>query len=98
MQGKMVGSVALNLRFKAAVQEIIPAHKWETFKSSRAMTQASIQFEEEIKKTFHGDLDEEYYVNFPRGGLDDDPANNLESNEWRMTGYDLHDPRLLIMG
>lgn len=38
------------------------------------------QFDKTIKTAFRGDLDEDYYVNFPRVKLEDDLPNRLEAN------------------
>lgn len=81
----MVGSIALNRRFKAAVEEIIPSDRWNELKSSKAMTGASLQFENEVKRSFDGDLDEEYWVKFRGANLEDDLDKNLSSDEWKMT-------------
>ncbi|KAJ3498448.1 hypothetical protein NLG97_g1113 [Lecanicillium saksenae] len=89
--GAMVGSIALNRRFKAAVEEIIPGDRWNELKSSKAMTGASLQFENEVKRSFDGNLDEEYWVKFRGANLEDDPEKNLNSDEWTMTGADVKD-------
>ncbi|KAM3506928.1 hypothetical protein MY11210_007359 [Beauveria gryllotalpidicola] len=87
--GDTVGSIALNRRFKAAVEELIPSDRWQKFKDSRAMVKASQQFENEIKLEFSGDLNEEFYVDLPGADLEDDPEKGLLGNEWKMTGLDV---------
>lgn len=82
----MIGSIALNRGFKAAVERVVPKHKWQELKDSRGMIKASQQFENEIKPGFTGDLDEEYYVSFPRASFGEDEEKGLMGNEWRMTG------------
>ncbi|KAG8165646.1 hypothetical protein KVR01_004198 [Diaporthe batatas] len=42
-----------------------------------------------VKRSFHGDSEEEYFLNFPMANLEDKPDHGLQSNCWRMTGEDL---------
>ncbi|KAG5996744.1 hypothetical protein E4U52_005960 [Claviceps spartinae] len=78
--GGMAGSLGLNERFA----ESLP--RW---RSSKAWSFAERQFDQEIKKAFNGELDEEYYVNFPMAELWDDKDSNLVSNTWKLTGHEL---------
>ncbi|KAM3463486.1 hypothetical protein MY5147_009661 [Beauveria neobassiana] len=87
--GDTVGSIALNRRFKAVLEALIPSDRWQKFKDSRAMVKASQQFENEIKLEFSGDLNEEFYVDLPGADLDDIPEKGLLGNEWKMTGRDV---------
>ncbi|OAA40481.1 Hsp70 family chaperone [Beauveria brongniartii RCEF 3172] len=87
--GDMVGSIALNRRFKTAVKELIPSDRWQKFKASRAMVRASQEFENHIKLDFSGDLKKEFYVDLPGAHLEDDPDKGLVGNEWKMTGSDV---------
>ncbi|KAG6141552.1 hypothetical protein E4U38_006670 [Claviceps purpurea] len=87
--GGMAGSLGLNERFASAVEELVGDHQWLELKSSKAWSFAERQFDQEIKKAFNGELEEEYYVNFPMGGLDDDKDSNLVSNTWKLTGHEL---------
>ncbi|KAM3494059.1 hypothetical protein MY3957_002655 [Beauveria namnaoensis] len=87
--GDTVGSIALNRRFKAVLEALIPSDRWQKFKDSRAMVKASQQFENEIKLEFSGDLNEEFYVDLPGADLEDIPEKGLMGNEWKMTGRDV---------
>ncbi|EFY98456.2 Hsp70 family protein [Metarhizium robertsii ARSEF 23] len=87
--GGMAGSMGLNQRFAQAVQNLIGDEQWFPLKKSKAWAIAQRQFDQEVKKAFRGDPDEEYFVNFPMADLEDDPQSGLVSNTWRMTGSDL---------
>ncbi|KAG6068541.1 hypothetical protein E4U32_000366 [Claviceps aff. humidiphila group G2b] len=87
--GDMAGSLGLNERFASAVEELVGDHQWLKLKSSKAWSFAERQFDQEIKKAFNGELDEEYYVNFPMAELWDDKDSNLVSNTWKLTGHEL---------
>ncbi|KAG5977078.1 hypothetical protein E4U56_000482 [Claviceps arundinis] len=87
--GGMAGSLGLNERFASAVEELVGDHQWLELKSSKAWSFAERQFDQEIKKAFNGELDEEYYVNFPMAELEDDKDSNLVSNTWKLTGHEL---------
>lgn len=78
--------MALNRRFEAAVEKVLPDDKWQELKNSRGMIKASQQFEKEIKPGFTGDMDEEYYVCFPGATFEDNEGKGLMGNEWKMTG------------
>lgn len=80
----MVGSLALNKRFAAFLEDIIPDDRWNEFKSSRAFFDARATFEDGVKKDFMGDPDKEYYIRLRGAGLDDDPENGLQDDEWCM--------------
>ncbi|EFY92901.1 putative hsp70 protein [Metarhizium acridum CQMa 102] len=84
--GGMAGSMGLNQRFAQAVQNLIGDEQWFPLKKSKAWAIAQRQFDQEVKRAFRGDPDEEYFVNFPMAALEDDPQNGLVSNTWRMTG------------
>ncbi|KAG6309486.1 hypothetical protein E4U22_003902 [Claviceps purpurea] len=85
----MAGSLGLNERFASAVEELVGDHQWLKLKSSKAWSFAERQFDQEIKKAFNGELEEEYYVNFPMAELWDDKDSNLVSNTWKLTGHEL---------
>ncbi|KAH7157318.1 hypothetical protein B0J13DRAFT_592817 [Dactylonectria estremocensis] len=87
--GGMAGSLGLNKRFAEAVERLVGEDQWYELKKSKAFFLANKLFDREIKKSFQGSQDEEYFVNFPTAKLEDDPDNGLESNTWRMTGEDL---------
>ncbi|KAG5956760.1 hypothetical protein E4U57_002313 [Claviceps arundinis] len=87
--GGMAGSLGLNERFASAVEELVGDHQWLKLKSSKAWSFAERQFDQEIKKAFNGELEEEYYVNFPMADLWDDKDSNLVSSTWKLTGHEL---------
>ncbi|KAG6172014.1 hypothetical protein E4U11_006687 [Claviceps purpurea] len=84
--GGMAGSLGLNDRFAAAVEELVGDDQWLKLKMSKAWSIAEKQFDQEIKKSFRGELDVEYYVNFPMASLREDEDGGLVSNTWRLTG------------
>ncbi|KAG5996742.1 hypothetical protein E4U52_005958 [Claviceps spartinae] len=88
-QGGMAGSLGLNDRFAAAVEELVGDDQWLKLKMSKAWSIAEKQFDQEIKKSFRGELDVEYYVNFPMANLREDEDGGLVSNTWRLTGLAL---------
>ena len=81
----MAGSLGLNMRFAAAVQELVGDDEWFGLKKTKAWAMAEKQFDQEIKRGFRGQPGEEYFVNFPMADLLDDPDSGLKSNTWRMT-------------
>ncbi|KAG5965240.1 hypothetical protein E4U58_002897 [Claviceps cyperi] len=85
-KGGMAGSLGLNDRFAAAVEELVGDDQWLKLKISKAWSIAEKQFDQEIKKSFRGELDVEYYVNFPMANLREDEDGGLVSNTWRLTG------------
>ncbi|KAG6014764.1 hypothetical protein E4U54_004867 [Claviceps lovelessii] len=87
--GGMAGSLGLNQRFAAAVEDLVGDLQWIKLKTSKAWSFAEKQFDQEIKIAFRGELDEEYFVNFPMADLWDDPDNGLKQSTWRLTGRDL---------
>ncbi|KAG5948550.1 hypothetical protein E4U60_001463 [Claviceps pazoutovae] len=84
--GGMAGSLGLNDRFAAAVEELVGDDQWLKLKMSKAWSIAEKQFDQEIKKSFRGELDVEYYVNFPMASLREDEDGGLVSDTWRLTG------------
>lgn len=82
----MAGSLGLNKRFADAVNDLVGDEQWPELKKSKAFFLANKQFDREIKKSFQGGADEEYFVNFPTAKLEDDTDNGLESSTWTMTG------------
>lgn len=84
--GGMAGSLGLNKRFEEAVKNLVGEEEYLRIKKTKAWLRANTQFDREIKCAFRGKPSEEYFVNFPMADLNDDPANGLESNCWRMTG------------
>ncbi|KAH8663252.1 hypothetical protein BGZ61DRAFT_431957 [Ilyonectria robusta] len=87
--GGMAGSLGLNKRFADAVNDLVGDEQWPELKKSKAFFLANKQFDREIKKSFQGGADEEYFVNFPTAKLEDDTDNGLESSTWTMTGHHL---------
>lgn len=83
----MAGSLGLNRRFEAEVKELVGEDEYVRVRKTKGYKAAVNQFDKDVKRSFHGDLDDDYYINFPLAGLRDDPNNNLESNCWNMTGY-----------
>ncbi|OCL10017.1 actin-like ATPase domain-containing protein [Glonium stellatum] len=89
--GGMAGSLGLNKRFEEAVKNLVGEEEFFRIKKAKAWFRAATQFDREIKPAFRGKSSEEYFVNFPMADFDDDPANGLDSNCWRMTGDDVKD-------
>lgn len=85
----MAGSLGLNQRFAHAVQDLAGDDQWYTLKKSKAWAMAQRQFDQEVKRAFKGERDEEYFINFPLANLEDDPPSGLMSNTWRMTGQEI---------
>ncbi|EXK29750.1 hypothetical protein FOXG_11731 [Fusarium oxysporum f. sp. lycopersici 4287] len=87
--GGMAGSLVLNERFSKEVETLVGAEQWSKLKTSRAFHLASKQFDREIKRSFRGGAEEEYFVNFPTAKLKDDLDYGLEASTWRLTGVEL---------
>jgi hypothetical protein len=85
--GGMAGSLGLNKRFEEAVKNLIGEEEFFRIKKLKAWFRAMTQFDREIKPAFRGNASEEYFVNFPLADLEDDRANGLEANCWKMTGF-----------
>ncbi|KAG6199235.1 hypothetical protein E4U10_005217 [Claviceps purpurea] len=85
-----VMAVAPQLKLKelapGTVEELVGDDQWLKLKMSKAWSIAEKQFDQEIKKSFRGELDVEYYVNFPMASLREDEDGGLVSNTWRLTG------------
>lgn len=90
----MVGSLGLNQLFANAVAKLVGDDQWYQLRKTDAFLHAEKEFDRDIKPRYQGDNDEEYFVNFPRAGLTDDPDSGLISNCWAMTGYLSHSPNL----
>ncbi|KAL8758202.1 MAG: hypothetical protein Q9199_001665 [Rusavskia elegans] len=88
-KGGMAGSLGVNKRFAQAVQNIVGEDQFFHLRKETGFEEAMKQFDKTIKTAFRGDLDEDYYVNFPRAKLDDDLPNRLEANCWNMKGADV---------
>lgn len=82
----MAGSLGLNLRFENAVEELVGEEQFSSLKKTKGFAQASRQFDVVIKRSFRGDPDEDYFVNFPMAGLKDNLDRDLISNSWNMKG------------
>ncbi|KAK2691598.1 hypothetical protein QWA68_007810 [Fusarium oxysporum] len=87
--GGMAGSLGLNKRFSSEVENLVGEDQWFQLKKSRAFHLASKQFDREIKRSFRGGIEEEYFINFPTAKLEDDLDNGLEASTWRLTGIEL---------
>lgn len=87
-EGGMAGSLGLNKRFGLAIQKIVGEDQFFHLRKETGFEEAMKQFDKTIKTAFRGDLDEDYYVNFPRAKLKDDLPKRLEANCWNMKGYD----------
>ena len=84
----MAGSLGLNKRFAEAVHNLVGEDQFFHLRKQTGFEEAMKQFDKMIKIAFRGDLEEDYYVNFPRAKLDDDAPNRLEANCWNMKGCD----------
>ncbi|KAL8865909.1 MAG: hypothetical protein Q9198_009115 [Flavoplaca austrocitrina] len=82
----MAGSLGLNKRFAQAVKNIVGEDQYFHLRKETGFQQAMNQFDKNIKTAFRGDLDEDYYVNFPMANLIDDHAYRLMANCWNMKG------------
>ncbi|KAJ3537626.1 hypothetical protein NM208_g6234 [Fusarium decemcellulare] len=87
--GGMAGSLGLNKRFSSEVESLVGEDQWFQLKKSKAFHLASKQFDREIKRSFQGEAEEEYFVNFPTAKLEDDLDSGLEASTWRITGIEL---------
>lgn len=88
-KGGMAGSLGLNKRFAQAVKEVVGEDQYFYLRKEKGFEQAMNQFDKQIKTAFRGDLDEDYYVNFPMAKLADDPSYRLSANCWNMKGSDV---------
>ncbi|KAK4183350.1 hypothetical protein QBC35DRAFT_467376 [Podospora australis] len=79
----------LNQRFVEAVKNLVDEDQFADLRKTKGFLLAEKSFDREVKRSFRGDPDEEYFINFPMGSLDDDPDAGLEANCWRITGKDL---------
>ncbi|KAF5572993.1 Hsp70 family heat shock protein [Fusarium pseudoanthophilum] len=84
--GNMSGSLGLNKRFAEAVKNLIGEEEWLSLKNTSAWAKAEQQFDQEVKRAFAGDLDEEYIVNFPGAHLPDNEDEGLKRDFWFMPG------------
>lgn len=82
----MAGSLGLNKRFEQAVKDVVGEDQFFHLRKTKGFDEAMTQFERSIKTAFRGEIDEEYYVNFPMTQLQDDPLNNIQANCWNMKG------------
>lgn len=83
----MAGSLGLNQRFEEAVKNLVGDDEYTDLRKTKGYSLALKGFDREVKRSFRGDEQEEYFVNFPMASLEDDPDAGLEANCWRMTGY-----------
>ncbi|KAK2609277.1 hypothetical protein QQS21_002212 [Conoideocrella luteorostrata] len=87
--GGMSGSIGLNARFAAEVQEIVGEEQWRALQETRGWTRALKQFDEEIKRAFNGDENQSFWLDFPMAHLQDNETRRLRNDAWEMTGRDL---------
>lgn len=83
----MAGSLGLNKRFAQAVKEVVGEDQYFHLRKEKGFEEAMNQFDKQIKTAFRGDLEEDYYVNFPMAKLADDPSYRLSANCWNMKGF-----------
>lgn len=88
----MAGSLGLNKRFEQSVKMVVGEDQFHTLRKTTGFEQAMLQFDRSIKTAFRGDVDDEYYVNFPMAKLQDDEMNNIQANCWNMKGSVTIDP------
>ncbi|CVK84249.1 related to hsp70 protein [Fusarium proliferatum] len=90
-KGNMSGSLGLNKRFAEAVRDLIGDEEWLRLKDLSAWALAERQFDQEIKTSFTGDLDDDFIINFPGARLEDNVSEGLERDSWFMSGEEVHD-------
>lgn len=83
----MAGSIGLNKRFEEAVLKVVGEDQFYHLKKTVGWAKALNDFDKNIKTAFNGDIDEVYYVNFPKADLQDNLVEGLSGNCWEMTGY-----------
>ncbi|KAG4272985.1 hypothetical protein FPRO04_10065 [Fusarium proliferatum] len=88
-KGNMSGSLGLNKRFAEAVRGLIGDEEWFRLKSLDAWALAERQFDQDIKTSFTGDLDDDFIINFPGARLEDNVGEGLERDSWFMSGVRL---------
>ncbi|KAH8654245.1 hypothetical protein BGZ61DRAFT_500616 [Ilyonectria robusta] len=84
--GGMAGSLGLNKRFAEAVQDLVGEEEWIKLKKGKGWRKAYEEFDQYVKRRFLGDTEEEYLINFPQAGLEDNPFEGLKNDCWAMTG------------
>ncbi|KAI1084122.1 actin-like ATPase domain-containing protein [Whalleya microplaca] len=87
--GGMAGSFGLNQRFEEAVHNLVGDEQWIELKKSVGWAKALNDFDKQSKIAFKGDSDEDFFINFPKAKLEDNPDENLVSNCWTMSGTDM---------
>lgn len=87
--GGMAGSLGLNQRFAETVRNLVGDDQYHELKKTKGFSLAEKQFDREVKRSFQGDAEEEYFITFPLAVMEDDKDNGLESSCWRITGKDL---------
>jgi hypothetical protein len=92
--GGMAGSLGLNKRFEEAVKELVGEAVFAELRAHKGYGNALKMFDRDVKRSFSGDLEEEFYVSFRMAGLEDIPDAGLEGNDWTMTGHDF--PRIIF--
>ncbi|KAH7370903.1 Hsp70 family protein-like protein [Rhexocercosporidium sp. MPI-PUGE-AT-0058] len=87
-KGGMVGSLGLNKRFEEAVRGLVGEYQFNYLRETKGFKLALEYFDQTVKTAFRDD-DDEFYVNFPMGNLEDDKDMNISSNCWTMEGNDV---------
>ena len=82
----MSGSLGLNQRFGEAVRDLVGDEEFASLRLTKGYNLAVNNFDREVKKSFRGSNDEEYFVNFPMTTLQDDKEAGLQNSCWRVTG------------
>jgi hypothetical protein len=85
--GGMAGSLGLNRRFEEAVKKLVGEAVYAELRDHKGYSNALRMFDRDVKRSFSGEPDEEYYVSFMMAGLDDKPDAGLEGNHWTMKRY-----------
>ncbi|KAL2066732.1 hypothetical protein VTL71DRAFT_2804 [Oculimacula yallundae] len=87
--GNMSGSLGLNKRFEESVKDLVGEDVFFQLRKSKGFRLAVEYFDQSVKTSYRGEVDEEYLVNFPMANLADDEERHLSSNCWTMNGDDV---------
>lgn len=70
--GSLAGSLILNQRFEESVRDLVGKQEFERLQKTKGYRHAIRTFDRQVKRSFRGDPNEGYFVNFPTAGLKDD--------------------------
>lgn len=70
----------LNRRFEEHIKNVVGDLAFSKLRDSGNLARAMKEFNDTIKPGYHTSGDAEYYVYFPRAGLEDMPEKGLEDN------------------